>query len=219
MYRRDKAFFKRGLNVMITCFDEATIKGDEIIILGQSYDIVKGKHSIWIPSMEAKITWSYKGEITSLLKEEYKGKILSWNAENLQSIMNERIIMKELSKVNFAPPIGDVLYIKHMISDIFGNDKQGVYGYYMKDADKISRGKYSFKKFVELFFDKISLSDWTTRKTNVKKGIYGAALGDLQKNNNIVNGYIVDVRRTRWDMIEWKDLNKYAYKELIINDE
>ena len=202
---------------MIYFFDKAVIKGDEITILDQSYDIVKGKHSIWIPSMEAKLTWSYKGEITSLLKEEYKGDVSCWSIDSLQSIMNEYTIMKELEKESFAPPIGDMIHIRHMISSDFGDDEQGVYGYYMKDANKLSKGKYTFEKFVELFFDRITFSDWTLERTDREKGIYGGALGDLQKPDNVVNGYLIDVRRSLFDNMIWKDLSTDAYKE-ITND-
>jgi hypothetical protein len=197
-------------------FEKAVIKDNTITILDdQSFDIIKGKHSIWIPSMEAKITWSYKGEITSLLKEEYKGKVTSWTNKHLQSIMNEYTIMNELVKDKFVPPIGKILYIKHMISSDFGIDKQGVFGYYMRNAHNLPKGYYTFEKFIKNYYDEIKVSDWTTKKTDIRRGIFGGAFGDLQKPDNIVNGYLIDIRRSQFDCIQWEKLSTDAYKELI----
>jgi len=33
------------------------------------------------------------------------------------------------------------------------------------------------------------------------------AIGDMKKSDNIINGYIIDIRRTMWDMMKMKNLN------------
>ena len=58
----------------------------------------------------------------------------------------------------------------------------------------------------------------------MKTGIISASPGAVNdiyvpKRNNIVNGYLIDVRRTIWDMMrinkEWEDKNPLNYNEKI----
>jgi len=62
----------------------------------------------------------------------------------------------------------------------------------MKDALKLPRGCWDYDIFVEKFID-----------TGIIEASPGA-LGDLKKDDNVVNGYLVDIRRTTWDMIRLK---------------
>ena len=211
-------------------YDKIVIKGDKAHFESDEYYVKKGKHSLWIPELEMKIPWSLNGKITSF-RDWKKGKDvesitnytfgnIKWEVESLQSIMNEYTIFKEFEKVKFSPPMNGIFHIKTCISDFYGKemyeDRIGLYGYYMEDANKLPKGKYTFEKFVKKFFDRMTFSEWTQKRTDRGKGIFGGALGDLRKIENTINGYLIDVRRSMFDMLKWKDLNTESYKELII---
>jgi len=187
-------------------FKQAEIKGDEIRIDHKAYPVIRGKHCIWIPHLEMKIIWSFNGKIESL-KEWDKGRhnevIKShtfnenegWKEESITSIISEYKILNELSNHGMAPPVNDYFYIQSLISEypdgVRNCDCQGAYGYFIKDANKLEKGKYSYDEFKKVFLDTglIVASD--------------GARGDLAKPANTVNGYLVDVRKTIWDMMEW----------------
>ena len=210
-------------------YNEAVIDRDQIVLDWNTYKVVKGKHSLWIPKVEHKIPWTFNGKIEAF-QDWQKGRnaeairSLTFNDENpgfdqttLESILNEYTIFQELAKVNMAPPIKEMFHIKNVISDFFPGthycDVRGVYGYVMADANTLEPGEWSFDRFIELFYDKMVWSDWTLDRTDRSKGKYGGALGDLKKANNVVNGYLIDIRRTIWDMMRWKDLDKNKVEE------
>jgi hypothetical protein len=205
-------------------FNLAEIKDKTIIIDGKEYNIKKGKHAIWIPDLEAKIIWTFNGKIESYSAWERgrnKSAIESFtfndkkdnesNFDNntLNSVINEYQLMKYFGEIGITPPVGEFFYIKSIISDFFPNtqhcDPIGVYGYFIKDANKLSKGSYSLDKIQELVKNKT---------ISASKG----ALGDIKKEDNIINGYLIDIRRTLWDMVKFNNLdvgmiNEIFYKE------
>jgi len=184
------------------------VDGTEVILDGQSLPATIGKHAVWIPpvkdgEMGMKVIWTINGSIESI-RDWDKGR----NAEKIlagvfggdgfaptamKSISNEYHLMKLFSEEGMAPPVGELFFIKNLLSTVpFGglhNDPIGAYGYYLADARTIPPGKFDIKLFEERFLD--------TEKVTMSKG----AVGDVKKADNILNGYLVDVRRSLFDMM------------------
>ena len=196
------------MGIVKKIYDEATIKGDNITIEGKTYKIQKGKHSIWIPEPQMKIAWSYNGKIISFRdweKGEQAKEIWDrtfndnnrfWDRESLQSIINEFMVFKELMKYNLTVKFKGIFYIKNVISDFYPgtlvSDSKGVYGYY-----RVKELPDRFENHIEKLLD---ISD--------------GAKGDLKKEDNVINGYLIDIRRTMWDCMKLKDLPKDAWKQI-----
>jgi hypothetical protein len=181
-------------------YNEIIIYPDHVILDNNYKDSILGKHCIWIPSIEAKIILSFQGCIESTAwprgKNADKIRMSCLNESpdflfnSLISIVNEVEIIRKLSYCNMSPPVIGYFHIKNVISKIFTrnwySDDKGMYGYFVKNANKLPPGQYNFEKFKSLFLD-----------TGIIKANPGA-IGDLErKEGNLVNGYLVDVRRTR----------------------
>lgn len=175
-----------------------------------SYYALYGKHSIWIPDRNIKIVWSWKGKICAW-KDWDKSRggenifdgtwnndcDFGWDSESLASIESEIKILNLLSAENMAPNIGGLIHFQQAVSKYpFGDyqcDCMGVFGYEMANAYSLPFGSFKSSKFRQRFID---------------TGIIEAspdALGDVGKPDNCVNGYLIDVRRTLWDMMILKD--------------
>jgi SAM-dependent methyltransferase len=179
-------------------------KNNFVILDNQKYEIVKGKHCLWIPALESKFILSFNGNIDSFFWKEGQNKrnieMQSVNNggftdESIKSITAEYEIFKMLNKYKMSPKPLNFLYVKNFINDIFTSalycDAGGIYGYQIPNATRLTPGKYTFKKFKELFLD--------TGKIIASPG----AIGDLEKKEgNLINGYLVDVRRSLFDMME-----------------
>jgi len=214
----------------IKLYNKAIVSDDNIVIDGKLYPIKIGKHAVWIPGLNggAKIILSYKGIIESRswkkgrnvkeIKNDTFGQQKGFEVKSLKSIVNEYEIVKMFSKYYMTPPVSGIFYIKEFTSSFFKDnftDDKGVYGYYMFDANKMVSGKWNFDKFISDFYDRFEFSEWTLERTDLKKGIYGGCLGDLHKIQNNVNGYIVDFRRTLFDMMVLKEVDPDLYKSII----
>jgi len=194
---------------MLKIFEEAIVIGDKIIIEDHAFDVIKGKHEFWIPEMEAKIIWSWNGRIESytdwdkgrnrelIETQKFNENMVGFNKESIQSIQEEYSLLDKLGKWNMAPPVSGIFYIKNFITDYpyyraLNCDSKGVYGIFVKNAEKLVEGKFNRFRFEEIFVDPglVELSE--------------GAFGDLGKENNMGNGYLIDVRRTLWDSIRWK---------------
>jgi hypothetical protein len=93
-----------------------------------------------------------------------------------------------------APPVGDV-WCGSRNADLrspgaWHADPLGCWGYEMADAERLPPGRFSLERMRAL---PIAGSD--------------GAWGDVEKPGNIVNGYLVDVRRSAWDMLRWAGLD------------
>lgn len=195
-------------------------KVKKVDIDGKEYNCKIGKHSIWIPQKELKLTWSYNGKIESylafnmshnkekLVNQSFNGNVF-WDTESLKSIINEYMILRLLSKSKMTTEIGAQIYIRTVMYDHMNNDSMhcdcsGMLGYYMEDAEKQSeKGKFNIEDFKDMFLN---------------LGIMNAsagAIGDLTKRDNVINGYLIDIRRTLWDMMTMGYIDNTIEKKLI----
>lgn len=186
-----------------------------LLLEGHTYDAIVGKHCVWVPEAELKIIWTHCGRVESFRDWE-KGRNrndmiggtfpprIGYNSESKRSIINEYAIMTKLAESRLAPPIGKMVYIRQFTSrypyGVEFCDVRGRYGYVMADATALPEGKFKKGSMREVFGDSLVASD--------------DAIGDLYKPSNMVNGYLVDVRRTIWDMIEWRDVNHEIYEPI-----
>ena len=215
-------------------YNEVIIEGNGITIDGEFFSIVKGKHSIWIPKPEMKIPWSYNGKITSFRDwdkgeqaKEIQDKTFNdnnryWDKRSLQSIMNEYLIFKGLAELVLAPPIKGMFYVKNMVSDFYPGttvcDSKGVFGYYMRNAYGINEtGHYTFTEKPSnygYYSSDIPLPDRFTNHILPLLNISDSAKGDMRKEDNVIDGYIIEMRRSLYDMMTLKDLPKDSWKQI-----
>jgi len=203
-------------------YNLAEIKNNHIILDGQQYRLVKGKHEMWVPDKEMKIVWSFNGKIESYvdwdkgrnrkaIEAQTFNELEGWDRGTLKSILDEYYIFSELNRWNMSPGIKGLFYIKNVISDyplgLENCDSMGMYGFYIQDAKKLEKGEFTLERFKGQMIDTGLV---TASKT---------AMGDLEKDNpsaytniNLINGYLIDVRRTRWDMMKWN--GGYAHIQL-----
>jgi hypothetical protein len=200
-------------------YEVAEVRNNFIILDGEVHNAKIGKHCVWVPAQEMKLIWTLNGKIESwawdrgrnkeeIIAGKFNEVINGFDPETLDSIANEYEIFNQLASVKMSPPVDGMFYVKNVISSFLGKkycDCMGMWGYYIKDANKIELGNFDFETFKKEFID--------TGKITASHG----ALGDIEKKDNIINGYLVDVRRTIWDMIKWNgqtpSLEKVVYQE------
>ena len=186
-------------------YETAILDSGKITLDGQSYNAVEGKHCIWIPELEIKIPWTYNGKIEArqgwmrgmnkeqLLNQTFNDEVLGWSVNTILSIQYEYEMFSLFAAAKISPSVDGYVYIKNMISvytkPVIHCDPMGAIGFYVKDANKLSQGEYDIREFKRKMID-----------TNIIHCSAGA-FGDLQKPNNIINGYLIDIRRTIWDMM------------------
>ena len=207
-------------------YNSIIIMDNTAILDNNVYSIVHGKHSLWIPDINIKIPWTIDGKITpfrdwrlgldvkAIENHTYNEKP-GFDNETLISIINEYTIFNELNKLNMAPKIHSLIFIKTTVSDFYKNDimytdNTGIYGYIMDDANKLSNGDFTFyesegskyghyqatflpPKFELFFLNRLNISN--------------TAIGDMKKMDNVINGFLIDVRRTLFDMMTLKNLD------------
>lgn len=204
-------------------YNDLVIYDDYVVLDGNTYDSVMGKHCIYIPEIETKIVLSFQGHIESTEWElgkrirEIKNGTLNplpgFTVESLYSIVNEYRIFHLLSEKKMSPTPRQYVYIKDVQSKIFTShwyrennvwtiknegtwysDKKGMYGYVIDDANRLEPGQYNFDKFKTLFID--------TGRIKANPG----ALGDLEKKDgNMINNYLIDVRRSLFAMMQLQE--------------
>jgi hypothetical protein len=220
---------------------QAEILNDATILIdGDKYDLVIGKHSFYVLGyyeFGLKITNSHNGKIEPYTDWQYgfnKEEIQSgnfnifdtgidWGFESKKSLVSEYMIMKHLAKNHMAPEIGDTFYIENFISDYpYGYkrcDSIGRYGYMMKDANKA----------IPVERDTIDILEAIR---GIKKIVIPSerTIGDFKKKDNLVNGYLIDIRRTIWDMVsldysktwfnkKWKELFECKQNKKTLKDD
>jgi SAM-dependent methyltransferase len=145
---------------------------------------VVGRHAIWLPELEVKVPFQWGGLVT-------KYQHLEPGYDPAATLPHELAILRELAHEGMAPPIGELVRIDTLVSEHRGAwhaDPCGAWGYEMADATALPPGRFSIERMREL---PIAGSD--------------GAWGDVAKPGNVVNGYLVDVRRSAWDMLRWTD--------------
>ena len=142
--------------------------------------VTVGRHAIWVPGLKVPFQWG--GRITKHGHVE-----ASYPVE--ETLPHEVRILRALAALGMAPPIGEFVFIETMVSRHPGGwhaDPCGAWAYEMADAATLPPGRFSIEAMRAL---PIAGSD--------------GAWGDVGKPGNVVNGYLVDVRRSAWDMLRW----------------
>lgn len=181
--------------------------GDRWIELdGARYELLKGKHAMYVPETRMKIIWSFNGRIEpfvdwqkgrnadALRSHVFNDGTTGFDPASLDSLLAEYEICRLLAGEGMMPPVDGFFHVKNVISSVlYGErhcDPRGCYGFYIEDARRMGRpGRFDPDRFRERFVD-----------TGILRLSEGAR-GDLLKPDNLVNGYLVDVRRTLWDMM------------------
>ncbi len=143
---------------------------------------VVGRHAIWLPSLGLKIPFSWGGKLTKYQRTER-------GYDPAETIPHELAILRALAAEGMAPPIGGLVRVDTLISEHPGAwhaDPMGAWGYEMADASLLPPGRFSVEAMQRM-------------------PIVGSpgAWNDIRKPGNVVNGYLVDVRRSAWDMLRW----------------
>lgn len=146
---------------------------------------VVGKHSIWFPSSRIKVPFQFGGRV---VKYQHPAE----DSYLRESIAEEYAFLQWLSSLSMAPPVGEWVYFKEVVSNHLAAsgtwvDPLGAYGFEMEDATTLPPGRFS---------------SGALRSSGMVVGSPGA-WGDIAKDGNILNGYLVDVRRSWWDRLRY----------------
>lgn len=145
--------------------------------------VVLGNHGVWLPDRGIKVPFQWGGRVAKFSRfGEATG--------DLTTISSEILIMRALAEKQMAPPVGGYVFFKNLISMYPGAwhcDPCGAYGYEIADATKLRSGKFDIDEM---------------RKLPIE-GSQGA-WNDVLKPGNVVNGYLVDVRRSQQDLLRWR---------------
>jgi hypothetical protein len=145
-------------------------------------EVVVGRHAVWLPNLQIKIPFQWGGRIAKYRHTEA-------TYDPADTLPHELAILRALAAEGMAPPIGELVRVETLISEHPGAwhaDPVGAWGYEMADATRLPPGRFSLERM----------------RTLPIVGTAGA-WGDIAKPGNIVNGYLVDVRRSAWDMLRW----------------
>jgi SAM-dependent methyltransferase len=154
---------------------------DELNLLDGS--AVVGQHGVWLPDRQIKVPFQWGGQIQKYQKPNEQ-------RYNLDLIGEEVALLRVLAERRWAPPIGEWVYFRTVVSEHPGAawwDPCGAYGYEMADAQTLPPGQFDYATF---------------REAGLVTGTPGA-WNDLNKPGNVVNGYLIDVRRSGWDRLRY----------------
>jgi len=189
-------------------YNLGTLSSDVLDLDGDKFSVIIGKHCIWIPGLQAKIVWTHNGKIEAykdwdlgrnhieILFGKFNEQSKGFDHASAQSIVSEYLLFSKMAELDMAPEVDGLFHIKGFISDMpYGvpsYDCKGKYGYFIKDANRLPGGSFSMSKFRTHILPILQTPPTT------------AAFGDLEKKGNVINGYLIDIRRTIWDMISIK---------------
>lgn len=154
---------------------------DTLDLLHPPAGTVLGNHAVWLQSLGVKVPFQWGGLFTKRTRRE--------RGYPRETLVDELAILRALAARGMAPPVGDLVYFRTVISDYPGAwhaDPCGAYGYEMGDARALPPGRFDLEAMRGLPID----------------GSPGA-WGDVAKPDNCVNGYLVDVRRSGQDLLRW----------------
>ncbi len=155
-----------------------------IHVLDATFGAVLGRHSIWMPTLGLKIPFQFGGKITKYGHAEP-------GYDPADTIPHEVAILRALAAEGMAPPIGNLVRIETLISEHPGAwhaDPLGAFGYEMANATTLPPGRFSVERMRQL---PISGSEGAWSDISVPG------------RDNVVNGYLIDVRRSAFDMLRW----------------
>lgn len=153
-----------------------------------------GSHSIWWPPEPGgrfgiKIPFQFGGQV---VKYRYPHEA-SYSRE---TIAEEVALLKFLHEHRAAPAIGEWVFFEEVVSEHMGalwSDPLGALGYEMEDVRVLSEPG-------------VFTPEWL-RSTGMVRGSPGA-WGDLlvPERGNVINGYVIDVRRSWFDHLRYLGL-------------
>lgn len=151
-----------------------------------SKDAVLGNHGVWLPKDGIKVPFQWGGRLTKFSRP---GEAL-WSRG---AIADEVAILRSLAGIGMAPPVGDFVFFETVRSRYPGSvhtDPCGAFGYEMADANELPPGKFE--------------PDAAARLPDLLPIIGSkAAWSDACKPENVINGYLVDARRSGQDCLRW----------------
>lgn len=149
-----------------------------------SPNTVVGRHAVWLPKQQIKVPFQFGGKI-----QKYQH---PHEATYPLGLLGEEVAMlRALAAEHMAPPIGQWVYFKTIISEHPGGwwaDPCGAYGYEMVDAHALPPGQFSMERM---------------QSSGLISGSPGA-WQDLKKDGNVINGYLIDAHRSGWDRLRWE---------------
>jgi hypothetical protein len=143
-----------------------------------------GRHGVWLPKLQVKVPFQWGGRIQKYQHPREASYPLAMLGEEIA-------ILRYLASQQMAPPIGQWVYFKTVISEHPGGwwaDPCGAYGYEMADATTLNAGAFDFD---------------VLHGQGMVSGSPGA-WHDLLKPGNVLNGYLVDMHRSGWDRLRWE---------------
>lgn len=163
---------------------------DELDLIHLPPGAVLGRHAVWLPPREDE-------DMGIKIPFEWGGRVQKYAHPREPSyprslVADEVALLRALAAHRWAPPTGDWIYVRTLISEHPGGwwaDPCGAIGYEMADARGLAPGDFS----VEVL-----------RASGLVVGSPGA-WGDLPKPGNIVNGHLVDVARSGFDRLRLAD--------------
>lgn len=179
-------------------------------------EIIVGRHSAWVPPAVYAALLRAEGlpvptvdlgepgaaprEIIGLkLPFQLDGRIVKYTHPHeakydvFPGLSNEYAMLQALADQGAAPPVNRPVFVRTLTSTPGGKgdpyaDPRGAHAYEMVDAEALPRGDF---RGVQWMVDTLPIS-----------GSVGA-WGDVTKPGNIVNGYLIDVRRSGHDLLRW----------------
>lgn len=148
-------------------------------------------HSVWLPPQE----FSARGPWGAKIPFQFGGRVQKYqrpleDSHGLETLAEEYAFAKYLASQSWGPEIGDWVYYKTIVSEHNGArwaDPLGAYGFEVKDAAMMTPGAFSPRALRESCMVDASEGAWS----------------DAAKPHNIVNGYLVDTRRSWWDRLRY----------------
>lgn len=184
------------------------LKDNCVIIDHSEQPAILAKHSIWVPDLMLKFPFQYKQKVIEYRDVELgvhwpKIKDGTWatekdaKRESFFNIIEEYEMFRLLAEKGYSPAVNNFFYIKNIISNFplykgkRYRDNCGALGFYIDDATTYPVKEFSRKDFERDFIE-----------TNIIKAST-SALNDITmiKRNNLIHGYLVDVRRSRHDAV------------------
>lgn len=158
---------------------------DELDVSGSN--VVIGRHSIWLPQEQVKIPFQWGGRV-----QKYRH--VHESSYSRESVAEEYTMMKWLASQKAAPPVGDLVFVKTLISQHLGAwwaDPVGAYGYEIADVSTLTRpGAFDLARIK------------AKGKIRGSEGAWNDLL--VLERGNVVNGYVIDLRRSWFDNLRWE---------------
>jgi hypothetical protein len=178
-------------------YNYAIFNTNNVEIDDNIYDVICGKHEFYIPKLQEKFIFSIRGKIVPFGECKFKDEKIAngslfagqfWEPIYLDSIVNEYSLLKYLTEKKLCPPVGDMIFIRKVFSDIGDYailDKIGMFGYEMADVRELPMGNFDLDVVNQMLEDNIIQASPGAKNdlTNIER-------------KNLINGYCVDVRRS-----------------------